>query len=575
LLTLNRDQFNLFYLLPPTPDPAGELMIEEVIDQAYERALGVVVSELMGEFKRDFQQAVRAGKLTFGAQESQALRQQLRGLGYRIQVLAPNVPAVEETPAFANFTHRYGVELIRQFRAAQAFALVPLSSLPFPAGTLSRMLTADEVCDVCGNHSIFAPFVDLLEDDDWKTYAQKVVHHFRNEPERPCISCIARRILSHGAVAQETEHVLHKMVDVKAIGSDKARLVAVVPEDDLDLPPGMIASVIFEGYEDRKDIGAAFARYRRDGEVDLFPTISYAADRMGNVVMLSLQPTDRLFEEYQYADAAEIGSPPEEVVEGHRPPETDRERWQASFGLVYQWVIDEKQDQVLAENMARSRPHLARVLERIRHIRRFYRALKNKLEEKPLRVLPLDVDFPTLRFLVPADQLDQALETLNEVTTTSLFSATFDGRPDHDLLVDLLPNLLHGTVVLFKQKFPLYLVLEAERDLFRQLAAHDDENWYGLRLGFTDLRRTLSEVGLQRAEVAYADLGDILELARDVDRRTVLLRAETAAHITPELANALTKVRADHVRMSQQQARRLNDETIFPSVLFLKRAIRR
>ncbi len=602
LLTLNRGQFDLFYLLPPHPDADGGMSVEEAIDLAYEQALGTVVEDLMGSLKQDFRRAVRAGRLSFGPEEAQALRRQLRALGYRLRVLDLQVPSEGRLPdSFATFTSQYGNALVKRFRESQAYAQVPPGDLPIGpgAGTGEAPLPPDETCDVCGNHPIFQPFAALLEDETWGPYVRKAVHHFRGEPERPCLACIARRILAHGAVARETEDVLQRMV-VWADGEAERprRLAAVQPEEGPELPPAMVAGVRFADDDDFVDLGAAFARYRRraDGGVDhkappeLFPTIGYAADGMGNAVLLALQPTGALYETYSYAQVADgPDGLPQEVVRGDRAPETDEERWQASFTLLYRWV-KEHQTQELAENMVTVHPHLARVMERIRHVRTFYRALKEALEDVPLRVLPLDTDFPTLRLLLPAAQLDQALGVLDRVMTETLFSATYlkaleERRRSHELLKLLVPDLLHGAVVLFKQKFPLYLALEAERALFHHLAATDrrEENgdrpsssdWYGLRMAFTDLRGTLSQTAPVRAEVAYADLGDVLDLAEGADRRTVLLRAEAKEYISPELADALTIIRARRVGLHPERAEALQREEIFPPVLFLKRATRR
>jgi hypothetical protein len=619
LLTLNRSQFDLFYLLPPQPGPAGGMTIDQALGLAYERTLDAIVAELVEELRRDFRRAVEKGKLTFGQEEARTLRRQLRTLGYRVRNLALEIPPLDTVLDFAAFTCCYGDALVKRFHDALDYAVVPTSERSSQIGIEEgdAALPPDETCDVCGNHPVFQPFADLLEDENWRPYVQKAVHHFRGEPERPCLSCITRRMLSHGVVARETRETLQEMVVWANPEAEKPRrVIAVQPQEGPLLPPALVSSAALEGDDDFQDLGAAFARYHRraDGTVDhrappdLFPTVSYAADATGNVVLLALRPTDdALYGPYSYTQAAAVEALPEEIARGDRAPETDEERWQASFALLYQWVkkreINRREEQErkpdLAGSMASVRPHLARVMERVRRLGDFYRALIESLDKgvkeedftAPVRVLPLDAGLPTLRLLLPADQLGRALRVLDRVMTESLFSATYfkdlqERERSHRLLRLLVPHLLHGALILFKQKFPLYLVLEAERDLFCRLA-HTDlpgepsgqdnrSDGYGLRLAFTDLRGTLSQVGPERARATYANVARTLDLAETVDRRTVLLRAaaEAAEHVPRELADALTTIRADRARLSLDKARELQEEETFAAVLFLKRAAR-
>jgi hypothetical protein len=620
-LTISRSQFDLFYLLPLCPDPKGEMTIEEALDQAYEQALDVVVQELIADLKQDFRRAVTAGKLTFGYKEAQLLRRQLRTLGYRLRVLDLAAPDPDQLPTFADFTSRYGNALVEKFRQSQAYARVPLDDLPGqPGGVEDEALPADGTCDVCGNHPVFQPFAILLEDETWRPYVQKAIHHFRGEPERPCISCIARRILAHGKVAEGLEPVLQRMIGWADDRSRPPRRLTVRRlEAGPDLPPGMVSSAVLEDEDDFVDLGAVYARFRRekgvvrfDASPQLFPTVSYAADATGNVVLLAIQPNEALYEEYVYTEAvAQTGNLAEEIKRGDRNPETDEERWQASFVLLYRWVKEKEKEEKgdfsdeqtsvngssLSENMITIRPHLARIMERISHLRSFYRDLSQALMDARIRILPLDTDFPTLRLLLPADQLDKGLCVLDRVLTESFFSATYFEDPEtqqldlekrrrsHKLLELLVPDLLHGAVVLFKHKFPLYLALEAERALFHHLAMTDERkestgrpsrcDWYGLRLAFTDLRGTLSQAGPILAETSYTDVGTVLELARQADRRTVLVQGETVQYISPELARALTMIRTTRTTLTPSQAKELNRKEIFPPVLFLKQAIRR
>jgi hypothetical protein len=597
LLTIHRSQFDLFYLLPPYPTGDGVTTVEEAVHDAYEETLDEIVSELREGLKIDFQRAVNAGVLSFDADAEQALREQLRALSYRVRVLDLEVGPAGQFDAFADFTSAYGTALIDTFGASREYPVVPLGDLPLRAEAKDEVqLPADKTCDVCGNHPLFDPFVDLLDDVEWKSYVQKAVHHFREEPERPCISCIARRMLAHSRVAERTVWLSDMVEWAYARADQPGRVVAAQPKGGPALPSALVSSHQLESDDDFLDLGAAFARCRRDSEgyqLDLFPTISYAADRNGNVVLLALQHTDALDRTYDYAPSIdEIGQLPQAVRYGNRVPETDRERWQASVSLIYHWA--KANDPEVAESMLSVRPHLARVLERIRRLRIFYRDLKEALDAEPIRILPLDIDFPTLRLLLPADQLDQALRVLDQVVTESLLSATYfrdqeKRRQAHDLLKLIAPEVLHGAAVLFKQKFPLYLALEAERDVFHQLAVLDRNEspaeekrlqkteWYGLRLGFSDLRGSLSEVGPLHAEVTYETLGEVLDLVDRVDRATVLQYAQAAQYVSPELAQAKAIVRTRRLQpLELEHVEALSDEKkMFSPVYFIKRAIRR
>ena len=596
LLTIHRSQFDLFYVLPPHPTGDGVTTIEEVVHSAYEETLKKIVDELLENLKRDFRKA--AGELSFDDEAKGALRNQLRNLSYRVRILDLDVTPADEIDTFADFTSEYGTALVDNFRDSREHPIVPPADLPLQAKSEEDVrLSADKTCDVCGNHPIFEPFVKLLDDEEWKPYVQKVVHHFREEPELPCISCIARRILSHGVVAGETLW-LDEMVDwADAETGGGYKLIAKKTEKSPATPPLLMTSSEFKDEDDFLDLGAAYARYRQRNDhyqLELFPTIGYAADANSNVVLLALQPTAMLQEAYDYTHSIkEIGNLPEAVKRGDRTPESDRERWQASVSLVYDWAKEHQPE--IADNMLAIKPHLARVMERIRRVQIFYRDLKDALETEPMRVLPLDVNFPTLRLLLPADQLDQALRVLDRVVTETLFSATHyedweERREAHEFLKLIVPDLLHGTVVLFKQKFPLYLALEAERDVFHQLEASDpnelanertrpgNSQWYGFRLGFSDLRGSLSEVGPIQAEVTYENLGEVLNLVDKVDRRTVLQYKQTEQYISLELAEAQALVRTRRVqglRPSHIEALGDEERELFKPVHFIKRAIRR
>ena len=422
--------------------------------------------------------------------------------------------------------------------------------------------------------------------DEWQRSHDYAGHIFRGERERICLSCVARRTLAYGKIAKRMDDVVRPMLQ-----QDKSQPKlwrSVRPEGGPDLPPLLPLTTLLRGNDELINVDAFYVRYRRtDGGVDrlaldIFPTTGYAADATGNLVLLSLQPTKTLFGCYDYDEAIrEVGRQGEKSSQNIEP-------WQKAF-------VQAVKGDTPAESIRHVQPHLARVMERIRRVQNFYNDLYHRLAEVPprLRVLPLDADYPTLRLLVPADELDEVLLRLEKAVTETLFSAQV-GKDDHATLHKLLslvaPDLLHGTVILFKHKYPLYLALESERNLFRQLQTSDpagrlpgrpgNSQWYGLRLAFSDLRGTLSQAGPLLAEVTYADLGPVIDLEKSVDRRTVLLWAEAAEHLSPKLADAPAIVRARKLNQVQQAEQLLTkgedekESRKFKPVLYMKMATR-
>jgi hypothetical protein len=400
------------------------------------------------------------------------------------------------------------------------------------------------------------------------------------------------------------------------------------PEDSISPPPlpVLMSTVQLDPTRDDElvSMGAFYVRHRRTqgsvdtSELDIFPTTSYAADVNSNVILLSLRPTEELFSTYSYIEAIKNATQDEPLTH------PDFELWQQTFIQFYNKVkveIEAQEEEYqqgkrknppldLLEPIGNVHPHLARVMERIQHLKQFYEILWETLTKENIHTLPLDLDFPTLRLLLPADRLVQALRVLDRVMTETLFSATYpvensqtfrqERQALHNLLSQLVPSLLHGTAILFKQKYALYLALEAERDLFRQLVDSDQETgpgrrqydgdghaepWYGLRLALSDLRGTLSGAAPMLAQLTYGDLGDVLRLAQTIDRRTVTGRAaiidssaidqHASADEITQLADALTLIRGKRIGKSDQVKELLDDhEKKFKPVHFIKTATR-
>jgi hypothetical protein len=586
-LTISESQFDLIYLLPAEGEP-----LEMKIKSAYERALGQIVGQVADRLEWDFPQI---------AGHRRQLRQQLSDISYSLRVIPVKVPQ-KDIIDFDDFAAKYGESLLQAYIDSQTYVVFPAVNWPDWTKRCDNAepLTAAETCQVCGNYPILTPSDDLSDEDkeQWQTRHDYAAHIFRGEREQLCLSCVARRTLAYGTIARQVDPLVHPML--KLDSSKPGLWLTTLPAEGPDLPPLLAPAVRLTRDDQMEDMNAFYVRYRvtRKGvdrsTLDIFPTTGYAADATSNVVLLSLQPQKAsLFACYPYDKVIKEFEPEQStshsLIDGHTA------LWHETFVRFYRKVVKKERPE-LSEPIRHVQPHLARVMERIKRIQGFYEDLYHRLagvepyldDVSPrLRVLPLDTEYPTLRLLLPADQLDKVLQRLEQAVTETLFSARSaekDCQALHGLLKLLVPDLLHGVVVLFKHKFPLYLVLEAERDLFNQLEMTDKRketserpsrsDWYGLRLAFTDLRGTLSEVGPKRAEVSYADLGTVLDLTKAVDRRTVLQRAEAETYLSTELADALTLIRTKRTDLTPDQAEALNQSGVFPSVLFLKRATR-
>ncbi len=576
-LWISESAFDLVYLLPDALGDAAAL--ERLIQTVYEGAIDRLVDGqdgLQDLLHDDFRRAEPALDIT-GPERIAELKQQLLGLVYTLHVEPVWPPA--DKGKYGAFTAAYGEILLAAYKASLQEPLLPQAALAASAQALHlpEKEPLYDVCTVCGTHPVYADLADRLPDDE---HLQKVTHTFRGEPERTCLTCIARRVLAHKQVQVEA---LHKMLHYDA----ETGAVRVEPpaEPELDLPPALSAGAKVEGPQDFVDMGAAFVRLarRRDAEhpLDAFPTVSYAADRMGNVAMLTLSATGAVFDEYPYQKARE-------AIEKLSDTARSAPAWDAfiqDYDAFCHRVAGTKEHSHLLDQVVTVEPHLARVLARQTRISRFFDKVATRLEEAGVRALPLDTTYPAGRWLIPAMSLATGLSALGRSVALDLLAVPETaGDEDDQRLAKLLdgptrhflgltaPPLLDGTVVIFKQKFPIYLTLEAEAVLRADLA--QEPAGYGLRLALADLRGTLTDWTYSQGDVSLDGLPDLLELNRAVDRRTVLLRAGAIQHITPELADALTVRRADHVRLDQKLADQLQRKEVFAPVLFLKKASR-
>lgn len=585
-LVVTHTPFDVTYYLPASLGKEG---IRQAIAAAYDAALDKVTDELIEDLERDFRGAKE--RLDWPSQRND-LKQQLHSLAYGLSVL---LVAVDERADFDKFTADFAKALVAAYENSLKVSPFPRkewrrvrANLELPGGEEGSI---HDICDVCETHPIYLAFNRQM---GWDEYLRKAIHTFRGEPEQICVSCIARRILAHGIVeSKPLQKMLHFEEAMQTVRVQRA-------PDGPSLPPNLARSATFATKDDHLDMGAAFVRQTRSREkrergesMDVFPTVHYAADETGNVALLTLGPTQALFRRYDHANIIRLLKEKEpdlkELGIAYEAKEL-REAFEATFVNYYLQVEEEVQS--LTGEVSTVRPHLARVLARIDQVNHFYLALQRRLEECPLRVLPIDIKYPTARLMVPADQIDAALKVLDQAIAEDLFSASL-GQAERAFLGRLVPPLLRGSVVVFKEKYPLYLVLEAERVLMQRLKeapanqywgkplplkekVQPERHWFGLRLGLCDLRGTLAERGPWQGQILWGGLSEVVDLEQGVDRVTVLRKAILEQEpVMKPLADALALIRANVVPGTDlADVWRLENPALFRPVLFLKRLTR-
>lgn len=609
LLPLSESLFELVYLVP------GSLAVRPDVDRgitaAYRQALEVVVGDqqlgLLSELIEDFRGAERP--MPFAAQRETLIGQLLSlPIGFQwvpVQAQSTNGTVLGDVE-YDEWQAGFGRGLLEAYVGAlQEDLLLPPPQMEHIEAALvaTEPLAVEQVCEACGTNPCFGPF---CEDLPLGSQLRKVVHDFRGRSERLCLTCVARRVLSH---AQVRVPALEEMIRWDPDDPQQLQLRIEAREGGLPLPPMLARSGALEQPGDYRDLGAAFVRRfprapaRTDGP-QVFPTIGYACDANSNVVLITLTHTHSLFAAYSYL-------PTEEYIQVLGKPgeaNEDIQHFKQYYLQTYQDVLQHPDKDVadrkaLAGAIIKVEPHLARVMERIRELGDFYQALRKELDKAKVRVLPLETRWPVCRLMVPADAFLDALRVLDETIMTQLFSARSTGDLTRKFLNHAVPDLLVGTMIAFKQKQALYLALAAERALLGRLQQAEPEEmgagkrsegtreWRGLRLGLCDLRGTLTEVGPWHAQVLFGDAHEVFSIASQVDRRSLESaaalrqrdyqswlraaeprRAELGPYTT--LAAALLHVRGGRLRWSVDTKAALGRDYIFDPVLFLKKMTR-
>lgn len=586
-LWLSESVFELVYYLPACLSDELDGLLADAFEAACVR---VVDNELIGLLEREFD---TDDPLDF-AQRRDALLAQLL-------VLQPSVSKVscELTTDGLNFevyALQFGKLLLDAFKATEKrMSLMPGAIASYGAYLEhAGHLQISAVCAACGVNPVDEEFYQrLLSPDAQNAVFRKATHQFRGNPEPLCICCVARRELSHG---MRRSRPLEAMLRLDA---ETSRLVVEPTGYERMIPPGLVGgqeipAVVGAHAASLVDAGAAYVRRNRydPARLDVFPTIAYAADADSNVALLTLTTTPRLFEDFRYdgliaalpskddraGTGADNANANEESIEQKKRSamQTVLEKTVRDYCEKYSGLPDH-------ENVQVAEAHIARVLARIRLVSAFFESLPEMLEDAGIRTLALDSAYPLLRVLVPADRLGDALGVLHLAIGERLFSFLTVGDGSEKQLVMppdwLLPHVtqpvLKGSVVVFKQKQALYLVLQAEQDLLE--TDPPDDGWLGVHLRLADMRGTLSAQAYPiDTAVTFDNLPGLLELAHVVDRRTILSAAATRArpeldrNTGRQLSMAELFVRSDWVTGLKERIGPLSEDKTFAVVHFLK-----
>jgi len=275
--------------------------------------------------------------------------------------------------------------------------------------------------------------------------------------------------------------------------------------------------------------------------------------------------------------------------------------------------IDGRMDKQVQEQARVAEPHIARVFQRMEWIQRFYSQLPHDLEAAGIRVLPIQTRYPEPLYLVPADCLPVASHVLHKSLATRLFSSRLynflpqDGDNPEErtrtvvgrlatllFLSRVLPKLLYGAVIVFKHKQPLYMVLEAARNMIEELdrLRLDREkglDWSGILFGFADLRGVISERGLVQTRPPFGEMYQAIEISQkpQVDRRSLLstmamLKGEEPWEVEklpeegelPDIVGATLHLRGKRQRWDKETLGLLQKNRYFKPTVFLKRMAR-
>jgi len=595
-LALAQEAFGTVYLLP------GYYRDEEIrrlVRTAYDQAISdVVMAErgrplqvirdgfsdslmadrdgLLATVRRDFDKVWRDNPSVWAELkldvQGRAMMRQLQG--YPIAVGISRVETPLQKTRLSKFSADFGVNLKEAYQEARDKATIVL-------GEAETVGPGMEVCDACGTHPVFQEFMAALPSEP---SLRKVIHEFRGEPEGICLSCIGIRVMSHGLVEVPKLHrILQRDPQTQVV-----HVVESSSEDKFpDIPPLMSRMPQVVAEDDYVDFGAAFVRWR-DNELQIYPTIGYAADADSNVALIQLTPrVTSLLSEYKLKNLLSWDATPQ-------APDWD------DFNRGYLDVCRVVQGKV-QDMMIEVSPHFARVLQRLKVVRNFFEGLQEDIEAAGIRALPIAVEYPSALIAVPTSRIVDAMAAIHESMLTRLLDSQLrlyaeDGDKTArlqglQLLNELIPKLLYGAVVVFKHKQPLYVIMTAAQNIIEELDFLDREgklgHWNGIVFGMADLRGVMSERELVQAQSPFFEAYQVVEMAREVDRRSLLsavamLKGEEPWEVEklpeegelPDIVGASLHLRGKRQRWDEETLGLLQENRYFKPVVFLKRMAR-
>lgn len=298
LLPVSESLYDLFYVLPARfyPEKSG---IEHDVQQAYQRTVQSLVGEqgkAMSELIRDFGDFTELQVRSKGDQLAQEL-----GM-IPLSVATGKVEVEPNHVRFGEFKLEFSEKFLAVFEEL-AGAKLPLDQArtlvgpesEMPVDTLQKLVSEvlqqpfpGEVCEVCNTNPEWLELSQLADaaEKSRQEAINKVLRAFRGEREKLCLSCAAIRAMSHARVKVEA---LRKIV-IWNRDEGKVRL-RPSPDNFPDIPPLARLSAPLDEVRNRyADLGIAYVRPSTSRQLDIFPTISYAADANSNVALVDLRP---------------------------------------------------------------------------------------------------------------------------------------------------------------------------------------------------------------------------------------------------------------------------------------------
>lgn len=576
LFPLNEFVFDLIYLLPGFIDDST---IKSCINEASLKAWEIIGKDIAARFREDFKESQLYLKLSNQSDNflnfQKELTHQFQQL--RIDNMTQSVE-VENNSGFVSLKKNFGKGLLEGYK--NLFISNMESKWEFEGEKLTKKEEIEESCETCGINPVWNFFYDFYEnaDDDEKKLLQKVIYEFRDEPDRLCAPCLAMRILSHGSVT------IDWLKDQVEIDQERSRAYVKLKEG---LPHPQMTSANLDDRTNTADLGIAFARIKNDRK-EVFPTIASVADGESNVALIeifpvisqkyndginSLEEGKGIFGRYEFKEKIDLLL------------SNDKFSDLADFSKFEKYYIDfceaykDDSGTHIYNEMTEIQPHVARVLTRINWISDFYQKLpKIFTHDALIRNLPIETRFPRFLLMVPGNSIVKSLEVIHRVATQELFSSEMyesELESDRETLLEFLdliiPQLLYCSVIIFKQKQPLYNVMAASQKIINRLKNYE-EDWHGILFGLGDYRGILADESPTKVVGTYSTIYHALKISQHVDRRSIMSAELLSQREGIEsLRHAYLKIRGGKLNWKDDVISNLKDDEKFKQIHYLKR----